>query len=206
MTPGTLTEDSLLDARGANRLAAVAVRGGRAALASVELSTGEVESLILDKGDLGAVLASLRPSELLAPDRLFADEVAAEAIKGSGAVVQPMPSALAEVGASQARVERLYGVATLDGFGAFEPAEISALGLIAAHLETTQAGKLPMLRPPRRAEGADTMGIDPATRALAGDRARAERRPRGLAPGLHRPHRHRRPARGGWPTGWRARS
>jgi DNA mismatch repair protein MutS len=164
VTPGTLTEDSLLDARGANRLAAVAIRGGRAALASVELSTGEVESLILDKGDLGAVLASLRPSELLAPDRLFADEIAAEAIKGSGAVVQPMPSALAEVGASQARVERLYGVATLDGFGAFEPAEISALGLIAAHLETTQAGKLPMLRPPRRAEGAETMAIDPATR------------------------------------------
>jgi DNA mismatch repair protein MutS len=164
VTPGTLTEDSLLDARGANRLAAVAIRGGRAALASVELSTGEVESLILDKGDLGAVLASLRPSELLAPDRLFADEIAAEAIKGSGAVVQPMPSALAEVSASQARVERLYGVATLDGFGAFEPAEISALGLIAAHLETTQAGKLPMLRPPRRAEGAETMAIDPATR------------------------------------------
>jgi DNA mismatch repair protein MutS len=165
VTPGTLTEDSLLDARGANRLAAVAIRGGRAALASVELSTGEVESLILDRGDLGAVLASLRPSELLAPDRLFADEGAAAAIKGSGAVVQPMPAALAEVAGAQARAERLYGVATLDGFGVFEPAELSALGLIAAHLETTQAGKLPMLRPPRRAEGADTMAIDPATRA-----------------------------------------
>ena len=67
VTPGTLTEDSLLDARGANRLAAVAVRGGQAALASVELSTGEVESLLLDKADLGAALAALRPSELLAP-------------------------------------------------------------------------------------------------------------------------------------------
>jgi len=165
VTPGTLTEDSLLDARGANRLAAVAVRGGRAALASVELSTGEVESLVLERGDLGAALASLRPSELLAPDRLFADEAIAAALKASGALVQPAPAALAEVGAAQARVERLYGVKTLDGFGAFEPAEISALGLIAAHLETTQAGKLPMLRPPRRAEGAETMAIDPATRA-----------------------------------------
>lgn len=174
VTPGTLTEDSLLDARGANRLAAVALRGGRAALATVELSTGEVESLVLDKGDLGAVLAALRPSELLAPDRVFADEIVAAALNGSGAVVQPMPAALAEVAASQARVERLYGVATLDGFGAFEAAEISALGLIAAHLETTQAGRLPMLRPPRRAEGADTMAIDPATRAsLEIERAQA---------------------------------
>jgi DNA mismatch repair protein MutS len=174
VTPGTLTEDSLLDARGANRLAAVALRAGRAALASVELSTGEVESLVLDKADLAAVLASLRPTELLAADRLFADEVVAAALKASGAVIQPMPSALAEPSAAQARVERLYGVATLDGFGAFEPAEVSALGLIAAHLETTQAGKLPMLRPPRRAEGADTMAIDPATRAsLEIERAQA---------------------------------
>src|SRR3954462_3645863 len=45
VTPGTLTEDGLLDARGANRLAAIAVRGGSAAVASVELSTGEMEVL-----------------------------------------------------------------------------------------------------------------------------------------------------------------
>ena len=165
VTPGTLTEDSLLDARGANRLAAVAIRGGRAALASVELSTGEVESVVMDRAELGPTLAALRPSELLAPDRLFADEAASAALKASGAVIQPMPAALAEVGAARARVERLYGVSTLDGFGAFEPAEVSALGLIAAHLETTQGGKAPMLRPPRRSEGAETMAIDPATRA-----------------------------------------
>jgi len=165
VTPGTLTEDSLLDARGANRLAAIALRAGRAALASVELSTGEVESLLLDRADLGAALASLRPSEVLAPDRLFADEGISAALKASGALVQPMPAALAEAGAAQARVERLYGVMTLDGFGAFEPAEIAALGLIASHLETTQAGKAPLLRPPRRAEGAETMAIDPSTRA-----------------------------------------
>ena len=165
VTPGTLTEDSLLDARGANRLAAVAVRGGQAALASVELSTGEVESLLLDKADLGAALAALRPSELLAPDRLFADEIAASAINGCGAAIQPMPGALAEPGACADRVRRLYGVATLDGFGDFAPAEVVALGLIAAHIETTQAGRAPLLRPPRRAVGAEVMAIDPATRA-----------------------------------------
>src|SRR5215468_4735069 len=47
VTPGTLTEEGLLDARGANRLAAVAVRAGVAAVASVELSTGEVEVFAL---------------------------------------------------------------------------------------------------------------------------------------------------------------
>ena len=165
LTPGTLTEDALLDARGANRLAAVAVKGGQAALASVELSTGEVESLLMDKAGLAPALAALRPSEVLAVDRLFADEVAAAALKGGGGAVQPMAAALADPAGAEARVKRLYGVETLDGFGAFAPLEIAALGLIAAHLETTQAGKLPALRAPRRGQAADVMAIDPATRA-----------------------------------------
>ena len=165
VTPGTLTEDSLLDARGANRLAAVAVRAGQAAVASVELSTGEVESLLLDRTELAAALAALRPSEVLVPDRLFADETVNAALKGCGGLVQPMAGALAEPAGAAERLRRLYGVQTLDAFGTLASAEIAALGLIAAHLETTQAGRAPVLRPPRRSIGADAMAIDPATRA-----------------------------------------
>ena len=165
VTPGTLTEDGLLDARGANRLAAVAVRGGQAAIATVELSTGEVESLLMAREAVAATLAALQPSEVLVPDRLFADEVLAAALKSAPGLVQPLPSALAEPSASEARLKRLYGVDTLDGFGALSGAEVSALGLIAAHLESTQGGRLPALRPPRRAMGDEAMAIDPATRA-----------------------------------------
>ncbi|MDP3118529.1 MAG: DNA mismatch repair protein MutS [Phenylobacterium sp.] len=164
VTPGTLTEDGLLDARGANRLAAVAVRAGQAAIASVELSTGEVECLALDAAGLGSALAALSPSEILVPDRLFADPAASEALRSVGGFVQPMPQALAEPSASEARLKRLYGVETLDGFGALSGAEISALGLIAAHLETTQAGRLPALSAPRRIGEREVMAIDPATR------------------------------------------
>ena len=165
VTPGTLTEDALLDARGANRLAAVAVRAGQAAVASLELSTGEVEVLALDRTALAPTLASLRPSEILVPDRLLADEAVAAALKSAGGVIQPLAQALADPGAAAARVRRLYGVDTLDGFGDFAPVEVAALGLIAAHLETTQAGRLPALQPPRRGGEAETMAIDPATRA-----------------------------------------
>ena len=165
VTPGTLTEEGLLDARGANRLAAIAVRAGGAAVASVELSTGEVECLAVQAQGLGSALAGLSPSEILVPDRLFADEQVSAALKAAGGFVQPVPQALAEPGASEARLKRLYGVETLDGFGGLSGAEVSALGLIAAHLETTQAGKLPALSPPRRAGEADVMVIDPATRA-----------------------------------------
>ena len=164
VTPGTLTEDGLLDARGANRLAAVSVRAGAAAVASVELSTGEVECLQVTVGSLASALAALGPSEILVPDRLFADEAISAALKSAGGFIQPMPGALAEPGASETRLKRLYGVETLDGFGPLTGAEISALGLIAAHLETTQAGRLPVLSAPRRAGESDVMVIDPATR------------------------------------------
>ncbi|MFJ6025484.1 DNA mismatch repair protein MutS [Brevundimonas sp. NPDC092305] len=164
VTPGTLTEDSLLDARGANRLAAVAVRRGRAAVAVVELSAGVVDVVACSLEDLGATLSSFRPSEVLVPDRLFSDEATKDALNGSGGVVQALPQALAEPVGARARVERLYGVASLDGFGGFEEAEVSALGLIAAYLETTQAGKIPALVPPRRSGDTGFLAIDPATR------------------------------------------
>ena len=164
VTPGTLTEDSLLDARGANRLAAVAVRKGRAAVAVIELSAGAVDSVACDLADLAATLAAFRPSEVLVPDKLFSDPEMKTALDGSGGIVQALASAVAEPGAAKARVERLYGVASLDGFGAFEEAEVSALGLIAAYLETTQAGKVPALAPPRRSGEIGFLAIDPATR------------------------------------------
>jgi len=164
VTPGTLTEDSLLDARGANRLAAVAIRKGRAAVAVVELSSGAVDSVACSIEDLGAALAAFRPSEVLVTDRMYSDETTRDALDGSGGVVQALASAIAEPQAARTRVERLYGVAALDGFGAFEEAEVSALGLIAAYLETTQAGKVPALAPPRRLGESGFLAIDPATR------------------------------------------
>ena len=118
VTPGTLTEDGLLEARGANRLAAVAVRAGQAAVASVELSTGEVECFALGREGAGlGVWRRWRPSEILVPDRLFADAAINAALKAAGGLVQPMAQALAEPAASEARLKRLYGVETLDGFG-----------------------------------------------------------------------------------------
>lgn len=165
VTPGTLTEDTLLDARGANRLAAVAVRKGRAAVAVVELSAGTVDSVACEMRDLGAALAAFRPSEVLVTDRMFSDPDARAALDGSGGVVQALASAIAEPQAARVRVERLYGVAALDGYGAFEEAEVSALGLIAAYLDTTQAGKAPALSPPRRSGESGFLAIDPATRA-----------------------------------------
>src|SRR3984885_11155538 len=71
VTAGTITEDNLLDARRNNFLAALAEAAGELALASVELSTGEVEFQPVTLAGLGAALARLQPGELLLSDRLL---------------------------------------------------------------------------------------------------------------------------------------
>lgn len=164
VTPGTLTEESLLDARGVNRLVAVALRGQEAAVAAVELSTGDVWSIRVDRRDLAPTLTSMRPTELLVPDRLLADPDLSQTFKFAGGALQPMPGATAELQSATARLKRLYGVDTLDGFGGLTPAEVIALGLIASHLELTQAGRIPALAAPRRAADDQLLAIDPATR------------------------------------------
>ena len=124
-----------------------------------------MECFSVGREALAGVLAALTPSEILVPDRLFADAAIAGALQSAGGLVQPMAQALAEPAASEARLKRLYGVKTLDGFGQLTGAEVAALGLIAAHLEATQGGRAPALSAPRRAGEADVMAIDPATRA-----------------------------------------
>jgi DNA mismatch repair protein MutS len=57
-----------------------------------------------------------------------------------------------------------YNVQTLDAFGAFNKAELSALGLVYDYISLTQAGGAPKLAPPKRYETAGIMAIDATTR------------------------------------------
>ncbi len=164
VTPGTLTEDTLLEERGANRLVALSSRGGVLALAAVELSTGDVEVLEVAPEQLGVQLSALRPSESLVADRLIQDEAIYPLLKMYGGVIQPQPSSLCDPAGGEARLLKLYGVQTLDGFGSFSPAEVSALGLLAAYIDLTQAGKIPTLKPPARVISNNYLAIDAATR------------------------------------------
>jgi DNA mismatch repair protein MutS len=164
VTPGTLTEDTLLEERGANRLVALSSRGGVLALAAVELSTGDVEVLEVAPEQLGVQLSALRPSESLVADRLIQDEAIYPLLKMYGGVIQPQPASLCDPTSGEARLIKLYGVSTLDGFGTFSPAEVSALGLLAAYIDLTQAGKIPTLKPPARVISNNYLAIDAATR------------------------------------------
>ena len=176
VTPGTLTEDALLEARRHNFLAAYVQVRSECALAWADISTGilYVESLL--ETDLSHELARLSPSELLVPDAVYptlaplAEEMAMALTPGSAASFDSM--------SADKRLTDFYGVSTMDAFGSFARAEISAMGALINYLELTQKGRLPLLQPPRKTTRDSTVQLDAATRrnleltqALTGGRA-----------------------------------
>jgi len=164
ITPGTLTEDALLDARSHNYLAAIAEAQGELALAWLDLSTADFAAQPLLPGQLAAALARLAPGEVLVPDRLLAREPLKAAFEEWTSALTPLPSARFDSDNARKRLQAAFNVAALDSFGAFSRAEIAACGALLDYVELTQAGKRPALSPPHRERADGTMEIDPATR------------------------------------------
>src|SRR5262245_16127919 len=98
VTPGTLTEEGLLDARAANRLAACAFAGELAAIAWVDVSTGAFETRALKAGEIEDELAALAPAELIAIDAETSRLT--EAARIAGAVLTPRPRVKADAKAA----------------------------------------------------------------------------------------------------------
>ncbi|KFG88529.1 DNA mismatch repair protein MutS [Sphingobium herbicidovorans NBRC 16415] len=158
VTAGTLTEETLLDTRRDNMLVALAQTGGDGAaeigLAAADISTGRFETLTLRAADLPAELARLRPSEIVVPDGLTLDL----------ADSHPFDRTAFSSNRAETALKRLFGVATLDGFGQFGRAELAAMGGLVGYLDHAGKGTLPFLAPPvRKASGAH-VAIDAATR------------------------------------------
>ncbi|QEE37086.1 DNA mismatch repair protein MutS [Octadecabacter sp. SW4] len=176
VTPGTLTEDSLLDARKHNFLAAFAQVRDDAALAWADISTGEVRVMPCAPVRLGPELARLAPREVLMTEAEGASY--GETVSDSGAALTCLGNAAFDSTGGEKRLLALYGVASLDAFGSFARAEISALAGLIEYLDITQKGNLPLLRPPVQEGQTKTMQIDAPTRrslelthALAGGRS-----------------------------------
>ncbi len=168
VTPGTLTEDTLLDARRNNWLLAVSrakssdddVSYG---LAWLDLSTGEFRVAESDQLRLPAEIARLEPGEILLSDLLY-DDPELKAYWRSLAHVTPMPKELFESATAERRLANFFNVATSDSFGAFTRLELSAAAAAATYIERTQLGSRPALSPPAREHAAGVMQIDAATR------------------------------------------
>lgn len=175
VTPGTLTEEGLLDARRHNFLAAWSEIRGDGAIAWVDISTGDVRVAGCPRVRLGPDLARIAPREVLLSEA-GAEELD-PLVRELGGSVTPLSRSSFDSAQGEARICAIYGIESIDAFGSFQRAEISAIAALVDYLDITQRGKLPLLRPPKREEARATMQIDAATRrnleltqALSGDR------------------------------------
>ena len=161
VTPGTLTEDALLEARRHNFLAAYARVRDTSALAWADISTGAFHVMELADVRLAPELARLAPSELIVTE---GNDAPYDLAEDMGVALTPLARSSFDSAAAEKRLCELFGVATLDAFGTFGRAEIAAMGALIDYLEITQKGKLPLLQVPVRDAQDRVVQIDSATR------------------------------------------
>ncbi len=192
VTSGTLTEDSLLDAKRNNFLLAIArsrtsATEDRFALAWIDISTSEFNVAECERSGLAAAIARIEPGEIIVADAVFSDAELAPYLRSLPAVT-PLTRDVFDGATAERRLAAFFGVATTASFGAFSRIELTAAAAAVTYVERTQIGKRPPLSPPVREAAGATLAIDQATRAnlelirtLSGER-------RGSLSGGHRPH------------------
>jgi DNA mismatch repair protein MutS len=171
VTPGTLTEDSLLDAKRNNYLVAIARAkasaaddDGRFALACLDISTGEFRLTECDRAGLPAEIARIEPGEVIVSDALYGDPELAPYLRTLPAVT-PLPRDVFDGASAERRLASYFAVATTEAFGSFSRLELIAAAACVTYVERTQIGKRPPLSPPAREAAGATLLIDAATRA-----------------------------------------
>lgn len=181
VTPGTLTEDTLLDARANNYLLAIARArasggGDRFGLAWIDISTAEFTVMECSSGELAATLARINPNEAIVTDALYNDSELGQTLRELPAVT-PLTRDVFDGATAEKRLCDYFAVATMDGLAQLTRLEATAAAAAVTYVDRTQVGKHPPLSPPAREASGATMAIDPATRAnleltrtLAGER------------------------------------
>jgi DNA mismatch repair protein MutS len=145
VSPGTVTEEALLDGARPSWLLALAEARGGIGAAWADVSTGAFRTTSLPRAELPALLARLDPAETLAPPGLLA---------GAREAAPPADPAR--------RVAAAFDVADAAGFGEFGPGELAAAAMLLDYLAA--AGPLPRLDPPAPEAGGGLLVLDAATR------------------------------------------
>jgi DNA mismatch repair protein MutS len=169
VTSGTLTEDSLLDARRNNFLLAIArsrtsATEDRFALAWIDISTSEFNVAECERSGLAAAIARIEPGEIIVADAVFSDPEISPYLRSLPAVT-PLTRDVFDGATAERRLAAFFGVATTASFGAFSRIELTAAAAVVTYVERTQIGKRPPLSPPVREAAGATLAIDQATRA-----------------------------------------
>jgi DNA mismatch repair protein MutS len=166
VTPGTLTEDTLLESRSNNYVACLVMTRGNQemALAWADISSGEFSTQATDSKRLAADLARLEPREIILSDAMNGDTAICGILETTGAAITMLPASRFDSSSAEKRLKDHFSVATFDGFGSFSRAEIASLGSLLDYILLTQVGRVPYLREPRHLDDQAGLLIDAATR------------------------------------------
>ncbi|MGC1412677.1 MAG: DNA mismatch repair protein MutS [Acetobacteraceae bacterium] len=156
VTPGTITEEALLEAGKANLLLGLAQDRDGIGAAWLDVSTGLFETAALAQPELQGLLGRLEPAEILSPAELALGEWADKRAPD----VTPSPPLVA-----RRRLAETFGVASVDAFGSFTDAEAIAALMAVDYVRATQAGTLPRLARPAPQGITGLLAMDAATRA-----------------------------------------
>ena len=157
VTPGTVTDEALLDARRDNLLAALAADGARYGLAWLDLAAGRFSVLEGEGSEsLAAELERLRPAELLLPEGVK--------VASSARTVERPPWHFLADSALRA-LSAQFGTQDLAGFGCENlTVALGAAGALLQYTRDTQKGALPHITSLTRESRDETLVMDAATR------------------------------------------
>ncbi|NBX03788.1 MAG: DNA mismatch repair protein MutS, partial [Alphaproteobacteria bacterium] len=163
VTPGTLTEESLLDARSSNYLAAVAASGAQVALAWLDISTGEFRVSTVAPAALSAELTRIDPREVLLSDAMQNLPAMQNVLEEWKQKTTFQPDSIFDARRGERLLKEAYAVTSLDSFGQFSDSAIAACGALLDYVRLTQKTTLPRLDAPRAEASGQHMLIDAAT-------------------------------------------
>jgi len=164
VTPGTLTDEALLEERRDNLLASVCAGNGRFGLAWLDLSAGRFSVMeVAGAAALEAEIERLRPAELLAPDGAAPVFARSSGLKERPLRLRP-PWHFDPESAARTLAEQFH-TRDLAGFGcADKPLGVAAAGALLAYVRETQKSALPHLLAITTEERDAALIMDPATR------------------------------------------
>jgi len=168
VTPGTLTEDKLLDPARANYLMALSrIKSGKDqefAIAWIDISTGIFKVSRAHADRLLADIMRIDPQELIVADSVFHDEALKPLFNILGRIVTPQAASLFDSNMAERNICDYFKLATLEGLGHYDRAELSAISAAIGYVEKTQINERPPLMRPLREDENASLFIDPATR------------------------------------------
>lgn len=165
ITPGTLTEDNLLNPNAANYLVALAVHKEQLAIAYIDISTGIFRTMETSENNILTDITQLNPKELLISDKVFNEySNIFQTLKILEYIINYQNDITFNIHEAPYRIKNYYNLLNEGALANFSQAELCAMSAILAYIEKTQLDNIPNLKFPNKIHINDFLYIDASTR------------------------------------------